>query len=45
MIGPGDHAQYRRYDIPGQRSQQKPPVSAAGFAECNNGQATPSIPL
>ena len=36
---------YRRYDIPGPHSIQKPPVRQEVFAECNNGQATPLNPL
>ena len=36
---------YRRYDIPGPHSIQKPPVQQANFAECNNGQATPLNPV
>jgi hypothetical protein len=36
---------YRRYDIPGPHSIQKPPVRAEEFAECNNGQPTPLNPV
>ena len=36
---------YRRYDIPGPHSIQKPPVSADDFADCNNGQPTPLNPV
>jgi hypothetical protein len=36
---------YRRYDIPGPHSIQKPPVRQDDFAECNNGQATPLNPV
>jgi hypothetical protein len=36
---------YRRYDIPGPHSIQKPPVRAEDFADCNNGQPTPLNPV
>ena len=36
---------YRRYDIPGPHSIQKPPTPPEAFAECNNGQATPLNPV
>lgn len=38
-------AKYRRYDIPAPHAMVRPPASAAEFAECNNGMATPLNPV
>jgi hypothetical protein len=36
---------YRRYDIPGPHSIQKPPSTVDEFADCNNGEAVPLNPV
>ncbi len=36
---------YRRYDIPGPHSIQKPPSRVEEFADCNNGEAVPLNPV
>ncbi|MSP93646.1 MAG: hypothetical protein EXR00_00105 [Alphaproteobacteria bacterium] len=38
-------AKYRRYDIPGPHSQQRPPVTKETFEDCNNGQMVPLNPI